>query len=68
MSREENFFQVYKHARSEIGETDYIYRHNIQDHPFWRVSSYICIECKNWVGNISSKEINHLRELIKEKG
>ena len=68
MAREPDFIQKLKHARSEIGEIDYVYAHNLQDDAFWRVSSYICVECKNWVDNITSNEMHHLTELIREKG
>jgi len=64
MTREKEFVQVYKHVRSETGEIDYVYRHNLQDEPFWRISSYVCIECKNWLGDITSNEIHHLAWLI----
>jgi len=67
MSRHEEFTMIYKHSRSEIGEVDYVYRHELRDHPFWRISSYICVECKNWAEDISSTQINHLIELIREK-
>lgn len=68
MSRHKEFTMVYKHPRSEIGEVDYVYRHELQDHPFWRISPYICVECKNWAEKISSTQMNHLTELIREKG
>ena len=68
MQKEKDFRFVFKHPRSELGEIDYVYSHNLQDHHFWKVSPYICVECKNWKENISSSEINHLKELIREKG
>ena len=68
MQREKDFRLVFKHPRSELGEIDYVYSHNLQDHYFWKVSPYICVECKNWKGNIASTEINHLTELIRDKG
>lgn len=68
MKKEMDFRFVFKHPRSELGEIDYVYSHNLQGHYFWRISPYICIECKNWKANITSTEINHLTELIREKG
>ncbi|MDH5266276.1 MAG: restriction endonuclease [Candidatus Bathyarchaeota archaeon] len=68
MQREKDFRLVFRHPRSELGEIDYVYSHDLQDHYFWKVSPYICIECKNWKENITSTEINHLAELIREKG
>lgn len=67
MRKEKDFRLVLKHPRSEIGEIDYVYSHNFQDHYFWKVSPYICIECKNWKADISSTEINHLTELVRDK-
>jgi restriction endonuclease Mrr len=68
MKKEKDFRLVFKHPRSELGEIDYVYCHNLQEHYFWKVSSYICVECKNWKENITSTEINHLTELIRDKG
>lgn len=68
ISREKEFVQVFKHARSQIGEIDYIYRHNLRDHPFWKISSYVCIECKHWRGEITSYDIDHLIKMIKATG
>lgn len=68
MKREEDFKRVLKHPRSELGEIDYIYSHNLQDHYFWKVSPYICIECKNWKEDITSNEIDHLTALVRDKG
>lgn len=68
MQREKDFEFKFKHPRSELGEIDYIYSHNLQDHYFWKISPYISIECKNWKENITSTEINHLTELIRDKG
>jgi hypothetical protein len=68
MKKEKDFRFVFKHPRSELGEIDYVYCHDLQEHHFWKVSPYICVECKNWKENITSTEINHLTELIREKG
>jgi len=68
MQKEKDFIFVFKHPRSELGEIDYAYSHNLQDHYFWKVSPYICIECKNWKEPITSTEINHLTELVRDKG
>lgn len=67
MIREPNFEFRFKHPRSRTGEIDYVYAHNLQDQYFWRISPYICIECKNWKDNITSVEINHFADLIEEK-
>lgn len=67
MAREKEFEIIDKHSRSHQGEVDYIYRHNIKDDPFWKISNYICIECKNWKEKITAVEINHFISLLKEK-
>lgn len=66
MAGEEGFILLYKHSRSRLGEVDYIFRNEVND-PFWRMFPYICVECKNWDEKISSKEINHFVNLIKDK-
>lgn len=69
MITEKNFELKFKHPRSKTGEIDYVYHHNIEmGRSFWGLSPYICIECKNWKDNISSVEIGHLVDLVREKG
>jgi len=67
MLREKEFEIKLKHPRSELGELDYVYTHNLLQHYFWKVSSYICIECKNWEKKIKRNEIVGFKELIDEK-
>jgi len=67
MQREKDFRLVAKHPRSELGEIDYVYSHDLVAHHFWKLSPYICVECKNWKENISSTEISHLADLIRDK-
>ncbi|UCD40413.1 MAG: restriction endonuclease [Candidatus Bathyarchaeota archaeon] len=67
MQREKDFRFVFKHARSELGEIDYVYSHNLPEHHFWKIFPYICVECKNWEDDIGPREINHLKTLIDEK-
>jgi len=67
MAREKEFEIIYKHSRSKQGEVDYIYRHNITYDPFWKLSHYICIECKNWKEKITSLEMDHFISLLKAK-
>jgi hypothetical protein len=68
ISKDKEFTQVFKHARSGTGEIDYIYRHSLSNHPFWKISFYICIECKNWREKVSSRDIDHLIKMIRAKG
>ena len=68
MQREKDFRLVFKHPRTRLGEVDYVFSHSLHHHYFWKLSPYICVECKNWKENITSTEINHLAALIKEKG
>jgi hypothetical protein len=69
MSIEKDFELKFKHPRSKTGEIDYVYHHNIKmECSFWSLSPYVCIECKNWKDEISSVEIGHLVDLVREKG
>jgi hypothetical protein len=64
MAREKQFKMVYKHCRSALGEIDYVFSHELQD-SFWRLSPYVCIECKNWADKIDSVLTDHFVDLVK---
>jgi len=66
MAGEKGFTQVYKHSRSRLGEVDYVFRNEVKD-SFWQMFPYVCVECKNWEKKISSREMNHFVNLIKDK-
>jgi hypothetical protein len=66
MVREKQFRTVYKHSRSRLGEVDYVYRNECRD-SFLQQFSHVCVECKNWKKKISSREMDHLISLIKDK-
>jgi len=67
MTQQEGFTYIDKHCRSEVGEIDYFYRSEHEDHPLWKKYSYLFIECKNWEGTISSKELDHFIRLLEAK-
>lgn len=66
MSRENEFAKVYKHSRSKLGEVDFVFRNEGKD-SFWQMTPYVCVECKNWERKISSKEMDHFVNLIRDK-
>lgn len=66
MNTQENFEFSFKHPRTAMGEIDYVYTHKLEN-SFWKMFSYICVECKNWKENISSVEMGHLGDLVEEK-
>jgi restriction endonuclease Mrr len=68
MKTQTDFKLIWKHPRSKLGEIDYVFLHNYSGNKsFWGLSPYICIECKNWKGDITSTEIGHLANLVREK-
>ena len=67
MTQQEGFTYIDKHCRSEVGEIDYFYRSEHEDHPLWKKYHYLFIECKNWEDTISSKELNHFIRLLEAK-
>jgi len=67
MAWQEGFEYIDKHCRSEVGEIDYFYRSELQDHPLWQEYPFFFIECKNWKETISSEKMNHFLTLVKGK-
>jgi hypothetical protein len=66
MCKENNFEYSFTHPRTRTGEIDFVYKHTMKD-PFWDLSPYVCIECKNWTDNIASVQMGHLGNLVKDK-
>jgi restriction endonuclease Mrr len=56
-----------RHARSDVGEIDYICRTQCSGHPLWATCGYLFIECKNWTGAISSEKMDHFIALVEAK-
>ncbi len=63
-----NEFELKKtHARSNVGEMDYFYKANCSGHPLWNKYPYLFVECKNRKEVVSSKDMNHFKELLEPK-
>jgi Holliday junction resolvase-like predicted endonuclease len=67
IAQQSGFNFLRRHARSKVGEIDYLYRVSYNDHPLWNSFNYIFIECKNWKKTIPSKELSHFLALLKRK-
>lgn len=67
VSRDGEFKIVSKHARSKVGEIDYVLGHELQSN-FWQMSPYVYVECKNWSKTIPVAQIDHFIALVKKAG
>lgn len=65
--RDAEFRIAGKHVRTKVGEIDYILGHELQTN-FWKMSPYVCVECKNWIGTIPVGEVDHFVKLVEKVG
>ena len=67
VERENEFVLVKPHARSDIGEFDFVYKTKCNGHPLWNECQYLFVECKNRKEVVSSKDMNHFVNMLSKK-
>lgn len=67
VEREDEFILAKQHARSDLGEFDYVYKTNCSGHPLWNNCKYMFVECKNRKEVVSSKDMNHFVKMLDNK-